>query len=173
MVERLQIGAYFHVGNDLLLKKLYKLVIRRLLVESQGQNLFEYFLEGIWAHLDEFLGVLDVESLIEVVSKDVVPIFEHFNEVRPGQLVLVKQVDHDVHERLDVVSAGLNSAAASVKTGELEVSGEALFCLLLDMFSIIIDKPLRDTKVDQVNGGGVLVAHQDIVQLQVVVDVTE
>ena len=41
------------------------------------------------------------------------------------------------------------------------------------MFSIIVDKPLGNTKVNQVDGRGVLVANKDVVQLQVVVDVAK
>ena len=67
--------------------------------------------ERMRTHHDGLLGVLDVGAFAEEVIKFEALPLEGLGEVGPGELALIEQEDHDVHDRLHVVPPALGRLA--------------------------------------------------------------
>lgn len=64
-----------------------------------------------WYHSKEALRELNLESLSQYVFEFHALLHESRFDVTPRQVVVIEQVDHDVHGRFHVVSARLVVAA--------------------------------------------------------------
>lgn len=78
----------------------------------------------------------------------------------PRQSVIIEEVDHDVHCRLNIVSTTLVFASAAIKTGEQEVAGEFLHVLFFDVLSSFSKVTACQTKVNKVDCGWITMPNQ-------------
>jgi hypothetical protein len=93
-------------------------------------------------------------------------------EVSPGQETLVQKINHDVHERLNVISPALVITSAAVETCKEEIATKLLSINFLNMTTIFIEVSTGQTKVDEINQRGVFVPDQNVIQLQIIVNIT-
>lgn len=136
--DRLEICANFDVLLNLISYLLDYRIIRWLLLKLQGQNFLKNVSEGPWYKLENFLGVFEIKSFPEEILELVTGILKLFVEVSPWQITLVQEINHNVHQRLDIVSSALVVSPATVETREQEVTTELLCVDLLDVCAIFI-----------------------------------
>ena len=148
-------------------------VVRGRFIELECEHFLENSSDAIRNHLVDFLRVLDLQPLQQEVFELVVHVLELLVEVVPRQLVLVEQVNHNVHATLDVVSPRLVVSATTVETCKHKVARELVEKHLRNVGALFVVVRSGQSEVNQINGAWVLVTHQDVLQLQIVVHVPQ
>ena len=148
MHNRLQVGANGHQLLDLGRQLRDDMVIIWLLLEMEGEYLLEHFSQGTWDEFEDLFCVLEVETLPQKVLKLIVGGLEFFVEISPGQEALVQQIDHYVHDRLDVIPSALVVAPARVEGCEQEVPGEFLCVNFLHVRAVIVKVSASEPKIN-------------------------
>jgi hypothetical protein len=93
-------------------------------------------------------------------------------KVSPRQITFIEEVNHDVHEGLNIISPTLIISPATIETSKQEVATKLLSVNLLHMSPILVEVPASQSKIDEINQRWVLVPDQNIIKLQVIMDIT-
>ena len=92
-------------------------------------------------------------------------------KVAPGQITFIEEINHDVHQRLNIISPALIISPATIETGKQKVAAKLLSVYLLDMSLILVKVPASQSKIDQINQRWVFVPYQNVVKLKVIMDI--
>lgn len=91
-------------------------------------------------------------------------------EVVPRQVAFIQQVDHQVKDRLHIVTAWLVVAATRIQGGEEKVTAKLVHEFFFNMRSIIVQVLLGKAEVNQVLEIRVVESNYDVFELNVIVD---
>ena len=162
--NRLQVWAYLYHFLNFSCDLLYDAIVFWFLFELECQDLLEHVPQGARDKLENLLGVFEIEALPQKIFELITGVLELFVKVSPGEITLIKEINHDVHETLYIISSTLIVPPATVETGKQEVATEFLSINLLNMAAIIVQVPASQTEVDQINQGRIFVSYQYVIQ---------
>ena len=103
VIDRLQISAELYILLDFILDCVNDQLIWWLLFKLQCEYLLKHLSEVFWDYSEHFFSVFDLQPLFKEVSELVACILILLVEVTPWQVVLVQEIDHDIHDTLNVI----------------------------------------------------------------------